>query len=79
MVKRIAGRNGMWEKGVRAAVNILVRMIVGIAMIFLINQFLDTRGIEAQVGMNPVTVLTSGILGVPGVALLYGVTFYGIM
>lgn len=69
----------MWEKGVRAAVNILVRMIVGIAMIFLINQFLDTRGIEAQVGMNPVTVLTSGILGVPGVALLYGVTFYGIM
>lgn len=69
----------MWEKGVRAAVNILVRMIVGIALIFLINQFLDTRGIEAQVGMNPVTVLTSGILGVPGVALLYGITFYGIM
>lgn len=55
----------------------VIRAVVGCAMIFFINQFLEMKGISIQVGMNPVTVLTSGVLGAPGVALLYGVLFYG--
>lgn len=69
----------MSEKGIRLAVNFLVRMIVGMTLVFLVNQFLDARGIGAQVGLNPATVLTSGALGIPGVALLYGIAFYGIL
>ncbi len=59
--------------------NFIVRAIVGAAMIFFINEFLGAQGIDVQVGLNPWTVLTSGILGTPGVALLYGISFYGIM
>lgn len=69
----------MAEKGVRIAVNFFVRIIVGIALVFFVNEFLSSQGISVQVGINPITVLTSGILGVPGVALLYGISFYGIL
>lgn len=72
-------RNGMKEWGVRIAVNFLVRAIVGMAIIFFVNEYLDGQGIQACVGMNPVTFLTSGTLGIPGVALLYGITFYQFM
>lgn len=56
--------------------NFLVRAVVGITMIFFINQFLASKDVSVSVGLNPVTVVTSGALGVPGVALLYGITFY---
>lgn len=69
----------MAEKGVRIAVNFFVRIIVGIALVFFVNEFMSSQGISVQVGINPITVLTSGILGVPGVALLYGISFYGIL
>ena len=64
---------------VKIAVNFLVRAIVGLAIIFFVNEYLDGQGISAGVGMNPVTFLTSGTLGFPGVALLYGITFYQFM
>lgn len=69
----------MAEKGVRIMVNFFMRIIVGIALVFFVNEFLSSQGISVQVGINPITVLTSGILGVPGVALLYGISFYGIL
>ncbi len=69
----------MKEWGVRIAVNFLIRAIVGMAIIFFVNEYLDGQGIPACVGMNPVTFLTSGTLGIPGVALLYGITFYQFM
>ncbi|WP_417168833.1 pro-sigmaK processing inhibitor BofA family protein, partial [[Clostridium] scindens] len=46
---------------------------------FFVNEFLASKGISAQVGMNPITFLTSGVFGIPGVALLYGITFYQIL
>ena len=64
---------------VKIAVNFLIRAIVGLAIIFFVNEYLDGQGILSGVGMNPVTVLTSGTLGIPGVALLYGITFYPFM
>lgn len=57
-------------------VQFLIRAIVGMAFIFFINQFLASKGISHQVGLNPVTFAASGIFGAPGVALLYGITFY---
>ncbi len=65
--------------GTKIIVNFLIRGIIGLAVIFFVNEFLDGQGISACVGMNPVTFLTSGTLGFPGVALLYGITFYQIM
>lgn len=59
--------------------NFIVRGIIGSAMIFFINEFLSAQGVSVQVGLNPWTILTSGVLGTPGVALLYGISFYGIL
>ena len=57
-------------------VQFLIRAVVGMAFIFFINQFLASKGISAQVGLNPVTFATSGVFGTPGVAVLYGIAFY---
>ena len=59
--------------------NFIVRAIIGCAMIFFVNECLGAQGITLQVGLNPWTVLTSGILGLPGVALLYGINFLKIL
>lgn len=73
------GRVNMPEQKPHILVNFLVRAIIGIAIIFFVNEFLASKGISAQVGMNPMTFLTSGVFGIPGVALLYGITFYQIL
>lgn len=57
-------------------VQFFVRAVVGMALIFFINQFLVSRGIAPRVGLNLMTFAASGILGTPGVALLYGIAFY---
>ena len=57
-------------------VNFLVRMVIGLSLIFFVNQFLETKNIEESVGINPVTAITAGSLGVPGVCMLYGIVFY---
>ena len=57
-------------------VNFFVRMVIGLTLIFLVNQLFVSKDISMSVGINPVTAVTSGVLGVPGVCLLYGVVFY---
>ena len=54
-------------------VNFIVRAILGIGIIFFVNQFFIYKGIEINVGINAISFVTSGLLGVPGVAMLYGV------
>lgn len=61
---------------VRFISTFLVRIALGITLILFFNSYLRGRGIDIAVGINPVSVGTSGILGVPGVALLYGILFY---
>lgn len=51
----------------------LVRMIVGAAAIYFINGFLAEQGIPVAVGLNPISLLTTGILGSSGLALLYAI------
>lgn len=57
-------------------INILLRSVTGTAVIYFVNQILTTQHIQTMVGVNPISVLTSGILGLPGVALLYGIHFF---
>ena len=60
-------------------VNFFVRALVGMTLIFFVNEFLASKGIEASVGLNVVSFMVSGTLGIPGVGLLYGIIFYHIM
>lgn len=54
-------------------INIALRGISGSILIFAINCWMKMEGYPYSVGLNPVTFLTSTILGFPGVALLFGI------
>ena len=56
--------------------NACVRGVLGTIAIFFMNSFLEKQGLNLCVGINAVTLLTSAILGFPGVAALYGIGFY---
>lgn len=57
----------------------LWRAVLGMVLIYGINQYLSTQDISVYVGLNPISFLTSGILGIPGVALLYGIMAFQIL
>lgn len=59
--------------------NILLRCILGTIAIYFLNAALNAAGISLGVGINAVTVLTSGILGFPGLLALYGFGIYKIL
>lgn len=60
----------------RLIINFIVRAILGMGIIYFVNEYLAYRNISVAVGMNGISFLTSGALGLPGVALLYGILFY---
>ncbi len=59
--------------------NFIIRSIMGSFCIILLNFFLKSVGYFIGVGLNPGTVLTSGILGFPGVILLFGIKIYELL
>lgn len=61
------------EKKSHFWVNFTVRAILGMGIIFFANQFFVHKEIALQVGFNAVSFLTAGFLGLPGVAMLYGI------
>lgn len=64
------------KKGAELALNFMLRLVFGMIAICLINGYLQEKGLDACVGINALSALTSGFLGLPGVALLYGVRVY---
>ncbi|MBQ8280375.1 MAG: pro-sigmaK processing inhibitor BofA family protein [Roseburia sp.] len=52
----------------------LLRTGFGAVAILWINSLLMQQGIAVSVGLNLVTLLTSGSLGIPGVALLFAIS-----
>ena len=57
-------------------INFIFRAVTGTVAVFFINGFLVSRGWSIAIGINPITVLTSGILGFPGLIMLYGINLY---
>lgn len=56
--------------------NIVMRSILGTIAMYFVNSTLAAAGISLGVGINIVTVLTTGILGLPGFVALYGLGIY---
>lgn len=67
---------GVIRKKIEWIVNFLLRMVMGTIGIYFINYVLTKYGLEGSVAINPLSVLTSGFLGIPGLAVLYGINFY---
>lgn len=59
--------------------NFVLRSAAGSLFIFCANQWLTFGGHSLAVGLNPGTVLTCGILGFPGVILLFGIKIYSML
>ena len=69
----------MGNKALSSVVKFFVRAVVGMALIFFINKYVLPSDSSINVGMNAVSFLTSGSLGIPGVGLLYGIMWYQIL
>lgn len=66
-------------KGMEWLLNVVVRGVLGLGIIYMVNQVLANEGIDLMVGLNAITFITSGILGIPGVGLLYGMMWYQLL
>lgn len=67
---------GIMKQKARMAAVFFSRAVVGVVGISIVNQILEAQGIAVAVGVNPVSALTIGSLGISGFALLYGIMFY---
>ncbi len=56
--------------------NFLLRGMLGMLLLYFVNYFMADYMPETAVGYNLITFLVCGFLGIPGVALLYGITLY---
>jgi inhibitor of the pro-sigma K processing machinery len=70
LVIGVLGKRAQW------LVNFVLRAVMGTVGIYFLNYLLAMQNISLAVGINPVTVLTSGILGFPGIAVLYGIDLF---
>ena len=69
-------RTSVGNKIAEMVVNFILRAVLGTIAIYFINEFLSWQQINILIGINPLTILTSGILGFPGIAALYGINLY---
>ncbi len=67
---------GAFRKKTEWLLNLVMRSILGTLAIYFINEALGMAGISLGIGINAVTILTSGILGFPGLLALYGIAVY---
>lgn len=66
---------GAVRRKTECVINFVLRMVFGMVFIYFANQAFRYLGMNITVAVNPVSILTSGFLGVPGIAVLYGVQF----
>ena len=70
---------GAMGRKIEWVINFVLRAVMGTVGIYFLNSFLIARDISLAVGINPVTFLTSGILGFPGLVVLYGINFFKVL
>ena len=70
---------GAFGRKIEWIINFVLRAVLGTIGIYFLNNFLIASNISAAVGINPMTVLTSGILGFPGLVVLYVINFFKIL
>ncbi len=58
---------------------LLLRSVAGVVGISVVNSLLESQGIAMSAGINPVSVLTIGTLGICGFALVYGILLYQLL
>ena len=59
--------------------NFVLRNIMGTIALYFINMGITVLGFSVTVGINIVTVLTVGVLGIPGIFMLYVLSIYRVV
>lgn len=67
---------GTMKNRMELIINFMLRGILGMMSIYFINLLFGDVMPEIKIGYNLITFLTTGILGFPGIAMLYGINFY---
>lgn len=57
-------------------INLVLRFCAGVTGIYFINTILAMMGLAGGIGLNGLTVFTVSSLGLPGIFLMYGLSFY---
>lgn len=70
---------GALGRKVEWLVNFILRAVMGTVGIYFLNYILASQNVSVAVGINPLTILTSGVLGFPGIAVLYGIHFFKVL
>ena len=63
----------MKNKAGAVILNFFLRAVMGICLIYFVNQYVLPDQDSWKVGINGLSFLTSGSLGIPGVCMLYGI------
>lgn len=66
----------LFKSKIEFVINMVLRMMMGTIGVYFVNSILFAQGLECGIGINVITMLTLGTLGLPGFLLLYGVIFY---
>jgi len=61
---------------VKVVINFVMRSLLGIVVIYVVNSLIQSMGGNVIVNINEITISVSGILGIWGVILLYGLQYY---
>lgn len=61
---------------IKLVLNFMARCLLGIVVIYIANYVIQYFGGNFIVNINEITVGVSGILGIWGVILLYGLQYY---
>ena len=70
---------GVMKQRMEWLLNVAMRSILGTIAMYFVNSALSSAGIALGIGINPMTVLTCGILGFPGFLGLYGLGIYKVL
>lgn len=53
---------------------IFMQFLCGVCLIYAVNEILSFWDISTGVGINPFTMAVAGVLGIPGIIGLYGLS-----
>ena len=62
-----------FEENAEILLNFVARTVVCLICMYFLNSFFTSRGFDVAIGINPLSLLTCGTLGISGLAALYGI------
>lgn len=70
---------GAMKQKAEALTTFVLRGFAGAVGIYMVNGILKSQGVSVVPGVNPLTVLTVGSLGICGFALIYAIFLYRLL